>query len=93
MADPRQVEDATYTYDGEDFPRPTTATITRVNSDNPFIDDLKPVLIGNLMDAINAAWNGWEAACKCEDEGLQTYYMKFVVTCHATLEKVKKISN
>jgi len=93
MADPRQIQDLTYEYNGEEFPRPTTGAITRNDSDNPFVDDLKPVLLGNLMDALNAAWNGWEQACKSEDEGLMAYYMNFVILCQATREKVKKIKN
>ena len=57
----------------------------------PLSDDLRAVTIGNLMDGINAAWNGWEQACKFEDEGLQTYYMKYINLLSNTLEKVRKI--
>jgi len=80
MADPRQVAALS-----------TDMAILSRRDDSPFTDDLKSVVTGNLIDGINAAWNGWETACKMEDEGMQTYYMKYVITLHATLEKVRKI--
>lgn len=52
--------------------------------------DLRTTVIANLMDAINAAWNGWESACKFDDEDMQDYYMKYINTLSDTLKKVRK---
>lgn len=57
---------------------------------NSFTCGLKNAVIGNLMDSIHAAWNGWEAACKFEDEEMQDFYMKFINTLSDTLKKVRK---
>ena len=67
----------------------TTATVGRPNT--IFTDDLRTTTIANCLDGINAAWNGWEQACKFEDEGLQTYYMKYITLLNSTLEKARKI--
>lgn len=81
-------KDATYTYDGQEFPLPPR--LVRPSNDSPFTCDLRATTIANLTDAINAGWNGWEQACKMEDEGLQNYYMKYVLVLHDTLKKVRK---
>jgi len=75
MADPRQLD---------------------ILSDNrtiasPVQCDLRNEVVANLRDSINAAWNGWEQASKFEDDGMQTYYMKYIKTLMDCLEKVKKI--
>jgi len=88
MADTTPI-DSTYTYDGEEFP--TTDRIIRPIATTPVVDDLRATLLGNLMDGIHAAWNGWEQACKFEDEGMQSYYMKYVITLQHTMDKIKKI--
>ena len=56
----------------------------------PVTDDLRTTIIANLMDGLHAAWNGWEAACKFEDEDQQDYYMKYIHTLSDTLKKVRK---
>lgn len=76
---------------GEDYERPTVATIRRPSMVTPVTDDLRSTMVANLMDGLHAAWNGWEQACKFEDEGMQTYYMKYVITLQGCLEKIKKI--
>lgn len=58
---------------------------TAVFNDNVVIE-----LLGGLSDALHAAWNGWETACKYEDEERQEYYMKIIRLCDDTQKKIKK---
>jgi len=81
--------DTTYTYDGEDFPRPTVAVVGRPN--NIMSDNFNSTLVSQLKEQIHAAWNGWESACRFEDEDLQGVYMKYIRLLGDTLEKIKKI--
>lgn len=67
-----------------------TPTLATRASNGVVTDDLKTVTIGNLMDGINAAWNGWEAACKFEDEDMQDYYMKYINLLSDVVRKVRK---
>lgn len=86
-------------YDREDTPRPhpTDAPVTRAaNAEaNPFQCDatgcLKANLLNTLADSLNAAWNGWEMACKYKDDDMMEYYMRFVNLIYETQKKVKKI--
>lgn len=58
---------------------------------NPvFNDNVAVELLGNLSDALHAAWNGWETACKYQDEERQEYYMKVIRLCDDTMKKIKK---
>lgn len=67
------------------------AITTRSGDSTPVVtDDLRATIIANLMDGINAAWNGWECACRFQDEGMQSYYMKYINVLSNTLEKVRK---
>jgi len=70
-------------------PEQTNAITRSVN--HIVTDDLRNTTIANLMDSINAAWNGWEAACKFEDEGMQDYYMKYVNVLSDSLKKIRNI--
>lgn len=81
--------DPTYIYDGQECPQPPRILRPRT-TESPFTCDLRTTVIANLNDAIQAGWNGWEQACKMEDEGLQNYYMKYVLTLHDTMKKVRK---
>jgi len=72
----------------ENYERPTTAQITRPSP--IFQDSVRTDLLGNLHDTIHAAWNGWEAACKFEDEAQQDFYMKIISCCGDLMKKVKK---
>jgi len=81
--------DTTYTYNGENFPRPTHSVVGRpsdIMSDNFAVN-----IAIHLKDDIHAAWNGWELACKYEDEALQDYYMKYIRLLGETLAKIKKL--
>ena len=88
-----RASDATYIYDGEELPLTTQPTLRRPppNSASPVSCDLRATMLATLMDGIHAAWNGWEQACKFEDEGLQLYYMNYVITLEGCLRKIKKI--
>lgn len=79
---PRNVPDA---EDNSDHP---TATVRR--PDRIFSDNIRIELLGNLSDTLHAAWNGWDLACKYEDENLQEYYMKFIRLCDDTSRKIKR---
>jgi len=62
-----------------------------VRRDNPvFNDNVAVEMLGSLSDALHAAWNGWETACKYQDEDRQDYYMKIVRLCDDTMKKIKK---
>jgi len=65
--------------------------VDTVRRPNPvFNDNVAVELLGNLSDALHAAWNGWETACKYEDEERQEYYMKVIRLCDDTMKKIKK---
>jgi len=65
--------------------------VNTVRRPNPvFNDNVAVELLGNLSDALHAAWNGWETACKYEDEERQEYYMKVIRLCDDTMKKIKK---
>jgi len=82
MADSRQ-------YNAEDIEG--FATTRRTPPEQEVItDDLRSTVIANMMDSINAAWNGWEASCKFEDEAMQDYYMKYINVLSDTIKKVRK---
>jgi len=69
----------------------TSSTPVQTRRSNAFMhDELRTNTISNLLDGINAAWNGWELACKYEDEAMQIYYMKYVSSLNGVLEKVRK---
>lgn len=67
---------------------PVFATVRRPNP--VFNDNVAVELLSNLSDALHAAWNGWETACKYEDEDRQDYYMKVIRLCDDTMKKIKK---
>lgn len=63
----------------------------RLRSDSNVITcDLYVNCCSTLIDDINAAWNGWEQACKFQDEDKQAYYMKYIVILQETLNKIRK---
>lgn len=61
-------------------------------SDNELVSDN---IIGDcniaMFDNINAAWNGWETACKFQDEDLAAYYMKIIVIMNDGLQKLRRV--
>jgi len=59
--------------------------------DPVFADEVAAELLGGLSDALHAAWNGWELACKYTDEDKAEYYMKIIRLCDDTMKKLKKI--
>jgi len=67
---------------------PTGGPVRR--PDPVFNDTISTELLGNLSDALHAAWNGWETACKFQDEERQDYYMKIIRLCDDTMKKIKK---
>lgn len=82
-----------------DYPTPeeptaaTTQILTRSQAQQEY-DAAQCLLKGNLLstlsDHLHCAWNGWEMAVKFEDEERQDYYMKFVVSLHDQIKKVRK---
>jgi hypothetical protein len=58
--------------------------------DTTFRDEISNNLISNFDDAIRAAWNGWEQACKFKNEEMQDYYMQIIRDCSSWQKKVKK---
>lgn len=84
MATPQQVQTLA------DLCSNTNAPILR--SDNAaVIDGLSANCAATLIDNINAAWNGWEQACRYEDEDMQAYYMKYVFALNKCLGEIRKI--
>lgn len=85
-----------FVYNGNP-PSPNLAAVeTRTGSidhlGNPIFDDtIATELLGQLSDALHAAWNGWEAACKFQDEERQNYFMSVIRLCDDTSKKIKKL--
>lgn len=60
------------------------------NDSDVISDTLFSNCCATLIDDINAAWNGWESACKFQDELKQDYYMKYIVILQDALQKIRK---
>lgn len=60
------------------------------NDSNIISDTLFSNCCATLIDDINAAWNGWDSACKFEDVVKQDYYMKYIVILQDSLAKIRK---
>lgn len=87
--------DQSYLFNGNppspDLANTQTPAIATVRRPNPvFNDNVAVELLSNLSDALHASWNGWETACKYEDEDRQDYYMKVIRLCDDTMKKIKK---
>jgi len=54
-------------------------------------DSVVKNLLESCNDSIRAAWNGWEAACKFEDEDKQEYYMRIIVNVSDLVKKLRKL--
>jgi len=93
MADLTPIQEESQIWGHEDDDRITLnreIRMLRPKKVSPVECDLRTAMIANLQDGIQAGWNGWEQACKFQDDGLQAYYMKWVTELHKTLEKIKK---
>lgn len=94
MADPRQVEfmfrDIT-----NDTPGRSTNTLHAGRGESPiFKDEVLANFTINSSDALSAAWNAWEAACKFQDEEKMNYYMNLIrifSEINLKLVKIKKL--
>lgn len=66
-------------------------TMDTLRNDSDIIaDNLFSNCCATLIDDINAAWNGWESACKFQDDNKASYYMKYIVILQDALEKIRK---
>lgn len=70
---------------------PTTGGKNLRSSDSIMKDDLKETIVAELLDSINSSYENWQQAVTFQDDKLQKYYMKFITTLSATLDKIKKI--
>lgn len=75
--------------------RPTTGgkqqpMALRPVNDPLFDDTIRTDLLGYLHSTITTAWGNWENAVTFEDTELQDYYMKYIVLCNATVQKVRR---